>query len=85
MAAECKSCGDPVVWVKTINGKPMPLNAEPDPDGNVYPVLIDGERYARVATVKSPIPDHVPATSRFTAHFATCPHADEHRAPKGKT
>lgn len=25
----CRSCGAPVIWVRTINGKAQPLDAEP--------------------------------------------------------
>jgi hypothetical protein len=32
---KCRSCEKPVLWVKTVNGRPMPLDPEPRADGNV--------------------------------------------------
>lgn len=28
--AKCRSCGAPIVWTKTTNGKRMPLDAKPE-------------------------------------------------------
>lgn len=75
---ECRSCGAPVTWTLTVKGKRIPLNPEPVPDGNIVPVIIDGERRARVVTEANPAPDGV---QRFKSHYATCPQADEWRKP----
>lgn len=32
---KCRSCRQPVLWVKTVNDKPAPLDPEPHEDGNV--------------------------------------------------
>lgn len=76
----CRSCGAPIRWAVTVNGKRMPLDEQPDPDGNL--VLSDPTPGAYAPTVAFttqntlPLPDDPP---RFTSHFATCPNADQHR------
>lgn len=35
MIVPCRSCKAPIVWARTINDKPMPVDAQPAPDGNV--------------------------------------------------
>jgi len=32
---KCRSCSKPMLWVKTVNNKPIPLDPEPRPDGNI--------------------------------------------------
>jgi hypothetical protein len=39
MSDTCNSCGAPIRWSRTLKGSYMPLDAEPNPDGNV--VLYD--------------------------------------------
>jgi hypothetical protein len=34
----CRSCPARIRWVTTLAGKPMPLDWDPTPDGNVIPV-----------------------------------------------
>ena len=76
----CKSCGAPVVDVKTPDGKWMPLDADSGQrvrvtkGGDLRVVLEDGsvkaavKAYARGGSVLA-----------WTSHFATCPDADKHR------
>jgi hypothetical protein len=75
---ECRSCGAAVIWCKTANGKTMPVNAEPDPKGNI---VINQEGEALLATyltkaLKETLGDITP---RYTSHFSNCPHAAQHR------
>lgn len=66
----CSSCGKSVLWVATQRGKTMPVNAAPDPAGNI---VIKGEETIVVATGQmAPWP-------RYVSHFATCPAAAKHR------
>lgn len=78
---ECRSCGDPIVWTITHNGKRMPVDADPSSDGNVRldddPVgdktlstVLSG-RLLRDARERD-VPLH-------TSHFATCLQAQEWR------
>lgn len=71
----CWSCHKPITWGITAAGKPIPLDPDPVPDGNlaissVHPVktrvLLDGEE-----------PDVT--EWRGISHFVTCPHANQHR------
>jgi len=66
----CRSCNAPILWARSAKGKrrPMPLDPEPVPGGNVE--LVDGEAWV----VK---PD--PNVPRYVSHFATCPNAGQHR------
>lgn len=76
MNARCSSCSAPILWAKTAKGKPIPLDLEPRVDGNV--VLERG-----VALVLGPLERlQRGAETRYVAHFATCPSADEHRRAK---
>ena len=69
--ATCKSCGARVMWCVTTTGKRMPVDARESPRGNLTLALQpDGELLARYT---------YPGTGTHTSHFATCPHADQHR------
>ncbi len=83
MTATCRSCGAHIVWCQTRTGKSMPVDALPDPGGNLELQHPNDPRDPPVA--------HVIGKARFTrdrfmSHFATCPDAAEHRkqteAPK---
>jgi predicted RNA-binding Zn-ribbon protein involved in translation (DUF1610 family) len=54
--SECKSCGAEIIWLKTVNGKNIPVDAE---------------------TCSSK--DELFDPDNMTAHFVTCPEADEWR------
>ncbi len=69
----CKSCGARIVWCRTREGKRMPVDAEPHPEGNL---VIDANQQAHVLTRDELLPG---AANRFRSHFATCPHAAGHR------
>ena len=64
---ECKSCGRPIFWAKTTKGKPMPIDREPDPAGNL--IVMDG-----TALVVAPLA--YPTRLHWRPHFATCPQAE---------
>ncbi len=78
----CRSCGAPVLWAVTAAGKRIPLDPEPQPDGNV---VIASEVHPRTS-VECVHAEVVPARSaihpdrlRYQAHFASCPNAAQHR------
>ena len=86
--AVCKSCGSRVVWVRTEakGNRParmMPLDATEDGQalvattGNV--VLIGTEPDGRTPTARVVARNQ----GKHVSHFATCPHAKEHRKAKG--
>lgn len=64
----CRSCDAEIRWARTIAGKAMPLNRDPDPNGNV--VLRDG-----VAVVLGPLERTIAEEEGellLMPHHATC-------------
>jgi len=61
----CKSCGASIFFAKTVRGKAVPLDAEPEKRFTLTRSH-DGELVADLADV-------------FTTHFQTCPNAQQHR------
>jgi hypothetical protein len=72
--ATCKSCNAAILWAETPNGKRMPLDAQPVPNGNI--VLVDGK-----ATVIGH-GETRDGREAWLSHWATCPSAAQHRKPK---
>lgn len=80
MSVPCSSCGASIIWLKTPKNKSMPLDATPDPKGNV--VIRDGLAVVLTAVEKAKPLD---GKRRFLAHWASCPSAQQHRKAKAKT
>lgn len=81
----CQSCGAPMIFaVITGRGRPssMPLNADPDPGGNVAAAL--DERGRLVGRVLRAGQEPVAGERRYCPHFATCPRAAQHRRRRRK-
>lgn len=70
----CRSCGAEVSWVVLTTGRKMPLDPAPVANGTVILSKHDGR--GTVIAPGTPMPVGVP---RFAPHFATCPHAAQHR------
>lgn len=87
MRPKCRACDAEIRWARTANGKAIPLDAEPNPDGNV---LLDysgddettgsaaGGTGSPIAHVigKNGVPldlAHLGADPRYMPHHATCP------------
>jgi hypothetical protein len=78
VSAFCRSCGEEVVWTKTAKGKNMPVDAQPVEDGNL--ILSRGEDGTlRSVYVRAGATDQA-GEPRYTSHFATCVHANQHRS-----
>lgn len=86
--AECRSCGKPITWVVVAkSGKKMPLDTQQFLDGNIAPLgTSDGPSgLPLVQYVSGPPPSpqfdslYPPPVPRYKSHFASCPHAEEHR------
>jgi hypothetical protein len=69
MSAVCRSCQQPVEWVRTKKGTAMPLDLPPTPEGNM--VLVDG-----IARMRTP---EDAALEPRQSHFVTCPHSKDWR------
>lgn len=74
----CRSCGAKIIWATTLNGRSMPVDAEPNPEqGNLF--LARGLSDSVVAITLSGLNAHARVSARrvgvnlFTSHFATCP------------
>ena len=79
----CRSCGAEITWAKTLTGKRMPIDAEPDnAKGNLLLIKSNGvgvllplaglNDEARQAAERQRVPLYV-------SHFATCPQAGDWR------
>lgn len=76
--AKCRSCRAPIRWVETSSGKRMPLDPDPDPEGNVWIDRIEnGTPIVHVALMGSAVPSGEPF--RYVSHFVTCPDRDAWR------
>lgn len=86
--ATCSKCSAPILWVATKNAKMQPLDAEPNPDGNIR---LTGD-YRQ--TDRGVLPESAVITKaeepvlfgdevvRYMPHHATCPFAEEFRKRK---
>lgn len=75
--APCRSCGADVLWAVTSRGKPIPIDPEPRPDGNIVvdPVERGRPRSCHYATKL----ERAELTSLRVAHFVTCPDREKWR------
>lgn len=84
-ASRCRSCGAPIIWAfTTANDVLIPLDAEPDADGNVTVERRLTGRYGGLkttATVLGPLDVALlaPDVERYMPHHATCPQASQWR------
>jgi len=71
----CRSCNAEIIWATTNKGKAMPIDAEPNPAGNVELIPTPAGPRA-IVHGQSPLMAEHPV---HTTHFQTCPNADEWR------
>lgn len=71
----CKSCRRLVIWTTTERGKPMPVDAQPDPAGSVALSIEDGKVHSRVVSVKL----RFGRKDLHTSHFVGCPQSGKWR------
>lgn len=74
---QCRSCDAPIIGALTVNGKWMPVDAEPRADGNLS--LTEAEPIPQVTVIKAS--DGVEGR-RYVSHFVTCPNAERRRRRK---
>lgn len=72
---KCK-CGRPMRWVVTKNGKAMPIDPDPVPNGNV--VFAEGSD-TDALYVKPGQREFGDERPRYVSHFATCQYARDFR------
>lgn len=69
----CRSCGASIIFARSTNNKPLPLDARPVHGGNIE--LRRGVAHYVGVDVNA-------RTPRYVSHFATCPKAEQHRKAK---
>lgn len=71
-----RNCGQVIRWALTEGGKPIPMNIDMSPDGNLAPVTLpDGSKRVRVLTGS-----HLPAIRPcFVPHHRTCVDSNDFR------
>lgn len=88
--SRCRSCGEPIIWTITSNGKRMPIDAEPvvAPQGfrideDVLDEAQQGFNDDDLRPGKELIATFTPQPAAgekvYLSHFATCPDAAAHR------
>lgn len=75
--SKCKGCQAAVVWCRTAAGKWIPVDAKPNPEGNL--VLRESLQAAspKIAVVVNLFTD--PELERYMPHHATCPDVEDFR------
>lgn len=66
----CRYCGESIRFVHTETDRRMPLNASPDPNGNV--IMREGRAHVLAAGDDT-------RGQRWMPHAATCPYAGQRR------
>lgn len=64
--SQCKSCGAPIVWIRTPTGRRMPCDS-------TFATWPDGTVVDTMGNVQSD------GGRGYRPHWATCPNADKHR------
>ena len=89
MSDRCKGCGAEIRWIKTTNGKAMPV--DPDPlsiipgqFGSTVVVTEDGRTFLGQSGIYIDARTTPGAIEGFTSHFATCPAARSFRKKGGR-
>ena len=80
---ECRSCYSDVIWTITERGERMPVNIDPEPNGNLILSNRAGRTNAPSAIyVGKPDPEALfdeYEGQRYISHFATCPQKKQWR------
>lgn len=69
--ARCRSCGAPIIWVVTENGRRIPLDADSE------------RRFVIRDSIQAKGPRLALVRPTYQTHFATCPQADQWRKDGG--
>lgn len=76
----CRSCGAPVYWALTREGRRMPIDAEPVATGNVLLTLRRSTGALTCTVLGAGVLVEIESgRRRYTSHYATCPQAASHR------
>lgn len=83
--ASCRSCGAPILWVRTKKNKSMPLDPKPTEAGSI--IIRMGPRIGQETAIietkdqrEQRLKCHDPSgRTAFMPHWATCPTPEQHR------
>ena len=64
----CNKCGRQIAWVRSENGKPVPIDPEPNDAGNCVLDYHDGRLRLRVQGKGEPLEG-----VKYMPHFGSCP------------
>lgn len=78
MSDRCKRCPARIIWARTVNDKPIPVDEAEDSKGNI--VLVQVGDGVRSYVVRSDA--DFPGEPRHMPHHATCPAAASFRKTK---
>jgi len=76
--SRCRSCGAEVRWALTERGKRMPLDPQPVDDTERELFVLRGRDQLLPTAVAVPA-GAFEEEPHFRSHFASCPHAEQHR------
>lgn len=77
---QCRSCGKPIQWAITANGKALPVDAFPDADrGNVSLYPNGGKLRAVVVPPRKAAAMRARHCALYLSHFVTCPQSKQWR------
>ena len=82
----CRGCGKPICFIKSVNGKSIPVDPEPirfiPQEGFDKFVMPDGT--VERGQAKTPVWEETTHIG-YRSHWATCPAADDFRKKKNKS
>lgn len=76
----CRSCGAPIFWAETEQGKSMPVDKDPRPDGNLA-LWFRGNGTPNPKLIVRHYDERAEAqgANRYSSHFASCAQAGSWR------
>lgn len=77
----CRSCRAHIIWgVDAVSRKPMPIDAEPSPNGNISMYVSHGGDVRLMVLAKSKASAmRAAGQPLYLSHFGSCPHAADWR------
>lgn len=74
--SQCRSCSRYIIWAKTKDDKPIPIDPDPVLGGNIE---LENRGRMKPPLATFPIKVDNMTAKRYVSHFATCPEAKKWR------